>query len=245
MSAGPPTVGFVTALQMERRWLDPEVDPRFVEVGGMGRERAEAASRLLLSRGATALVSWGVAGGLDPELESGTVVLADAVHASDDGPVMGDTSWRDRLVKLLGERVSNVTGSVVHADEILDSAAIKGQVFERTRASVVDMETLGVAGVAVEAGVSWIAVRVVTDNAGMSLPPAVTSVSDERGRLRPTGLARLVLSPWLWPDLSRLARANTAAARSMRELSRIAGADLAKVDDGRQSTITTGAGRGF
>jgi len=230
MSADTPTVGIVTALQMERRWLGFGVDPDRVEVGGMGRERAEAASRRLLSRGASALVSWGVAGGLDPRLESGTVVLANTVQPAHGAPVGGDASWRDQLQALIGGRVSTTVGAVFHADEILDTVAGKRRVFERWMSSIVDMETLGVARVAVEAGVPWIAVRVVTDDAGMKLSPEITGVSDDRGRLRPAMVARLVLSPWLWRDLFRLARANASAARSMREVSRIAGPDLAAID---------------
>ena len=74
-------LGIVAALEMEGRWI--LASEPLVEVSGGGEERARAAAHSLLERGASALVSWGVAGGLDPELEPGSVVLPDAVVHTD------------------------------------------------------------------------------------------------------------------------------------------------------------------
>jgi adenosylhomocysteine nucleosidase len=219
-------VGCVTALEMESGWLGDGNGVEIV-VGGMGRERAETAARRLVERGVGGLVSWGVAGGLDPALEAGTVVLADAVVVEDGSMASTDAGWRRRLEAELDGRLPSITGTLYHSDEILSSVEEKRTVRDRWPAVAVDMETAAVAGVAHAAGLPWIAVRVVTDTASMSLPPAVTAGGGADGRLRPAAIAGLILSPWVWPDLARLARASRAAARSMRRVWSLTGPDLA------------------
>lgn len=226
MSIDSPKVGFVTALEMESRWLGDSDDLELV-VGGMGRERAERAARQLVARGVDGLVSWGVAGGLDPALEAGVVVLADAIMRSDGSALSSDAEWRHRLETDLDGHVPVSTGSIVHSDRVLSSVQAKNEIRERSGAVIVDMETAAIANVAVESGLPWLAVRVVTDTASMSLPPTVTASSGDDGRLRPAAIARLALSPRIWPDLVRLANSTRAAARSMRLLWSLAGPDLA------------------
>jgi adenosylhomocysteine nucleosidase len=227
MTLRPPTVGFVAALEMEGRWLEGVVERRLVAVGGVGWRRAEVAARRLLDRGATALVSWGVAGGLDPGLQPGSVVLVDAVHSGEDAELGSDNGWLSALRSSLGDRVPVSVGALRHTDRVVRSVADKGTIRGERGASVVDMETLGVAGVAVEAAVPWIAVRAVADTAAMCLPPAITDITDETGRIRPVPVLRLVVRPWHWLDLVRLGRASAAAGRSMKAVVATAGAGLA------------------
>jgi len=201
-------------------------------VGGIGRARAENAARRLVARGVDGLVSWGVAGGLDPALEAGTVVLAETVLQQDGSTVPSDARWRGRLERRIVDGVPATTGPLFHSDEVLSSVAQKRAIWERWAASVVDMESAAIAAVAREAGLPWLSVRVVTDTALVSLPPAVTASSGDDGRLRPAGIARLVLRPWLWQDLVRLAGSTRVAARSMRTVRSIAGPDLALAEIG-------------
>lgn len=226
MSDCLPRVGFVTAMEMERAWLGESTDLEVV-VGGMGRQRAEKAARRLANRGVDGLVSWGVAGGLDPALDAGTVVLADAVLEIDGSTISADDAWRNRLTATIDGHVPVSSGSIVHSDEILESVERKRRMRKRWGAAAVDMETAAIAVVAEESGLPWLAVRVVTDTATMSLPPAVAATGGADGRLQPAAIAKLVLSPRIWPDLYRLAGSSRAAARSMRRLWSLAGPDLA------------------
>jgi adenosylhomocysteine nucleosidase len=230
MSEPPPKIGIVAALEMEGRWLGDSSGNRLILVGGMGRERAEAAARQLLESGATALVSWGVAGGLDPALASGTVVLADQVLCSDGSVRESHPRWRTELRSLIETRVHTVVAPLFHSEQLVSSVTQKGRLRDRWRASAVDMESDGVGRVADSAGVPWLAVRAVTDTATFEVPEVAVSVCGENGRLRPGAVAGLVLRPWLWHTLTRLAGATRAAARSMRRLDSIAGPDFALGD---------------
>ena len=228
MSGKPPTIGIVTALEMERGWIGSAV---MFEVSGMGRARAEAATTRLLDRGATAVVSWGIAGGLDPDLEPGTVVIPEFVVDADEGPRYADAGWRNRLLVRIEKLVPISGDPMFHADDVVTSPARKNELHERWDAAAVDMESAGIARVAQGAGVPWIIIRVVGDVADQALPKAVTELSDENGRLRAGAVAGLVLRPRLWPTLLALGRANAAAGRSMRRVWEAAGPDLALGED--------------
>jgi len=230
MSRDQPTLGIVTALEMERRWIGSTNDTA-IQVGGVGRVRAEAAATRLLNRGASALVSWGIAGGLDPSLEPGTVVVPELVLGSQGGFLRVDVDWRDRLLARIGDRVPTSLGSVLHADEVIASPRGKRELYERWRAAAVDMESAGVARVAEDAGVPWLVLRAVADTADRELPMSVTRVSDDSGRLRLGAVVGLVVRPALWPALIALGRANAAAGRSMRRVWAVAGPDLALDED--------------
>ena len=91
--------GVVAALGAEARTLGRPVrrsdglfaagDGILMAVSGMGCPAAAAAARRLLDAGATALVSWGMAGGLDPKLTAGTICLPRSVVTVDAIPVFG------------------------------------------------------------------------------------------------------------------------------------------------------------
>jgi hypothetical protein len=221
----PGVPGIVAALRMERRWIEDPETP--VEVSGVGFRRAESAARRLLDRGATALVSWGVAGGLDPDLRVGTVVLPDAVVEPDGSYRKTDLEWRDRLLARVGGRVVTATSPLFHAVKVITEPADKLEIYRRTGAGAADMESAAVAAVAAEIGAPWIAVRVVVDAADVRLPDFALSLCEEGGRLKSSVFLWLVLRPGKWPGLFALARANAAAARSMRRVWSIAGPDLA------------------
>lgn len=218
-------LGIVAALEMERRWTG--IPEPLIEVSGAGEERAEAAARRLLDRGATALVSWGVAGGLDPDLKPGTVILPDTVIRPDGSGLGADLEWRDRLLARVRGRVETSTMQLFHTVSVIASVNEKCVLRERFGAVAVDMESGAVAAVAEETGIPFIAVRVVIDAADVQLPKAALTMCDERGRLKTSSLFRFVLRPGEWGTLIDLARANAAAARAMRSVWTCGAPDLA------------------
>jgi adenosylhomocysteine nucleosidase len=218
-------LGIVAALAIERRWITGSVP--LVEVSGIGRRRAEDASRRLLDRGAAALVSWGMAGGLQSNLCAGTVILPDSVVEADGSRIRTDLEWRDRLLVRIDGRVASSTAPLAQAAMAVVSPEQKLEIRLRTGAGAVDMESAAVAEVATSAGIPWIAVRVVADTADVRLPEAALQVYDEEGRLKRGVLLRLVARPWTWSGLVALGRAGVAAGRSMRRVWTLAGPDLA------------------
>lgn len=173
-----------------------------------GRHAADAALALHAG-GAAALLSFGTAGGLDPALRPGTLVMATAV--------MG-TSSRFRLPAPheLGAALGAVTGAVLTVDAPLATAAAKTRARE-TGAVAVDMESARVAEVGARLGLPVLVVRAVTDPAGRRLPGFAAEAVDEAGRLRPWRIARALLTtPGDWPATARAAGDGRRAATALR-----------------------------
>jgi hopanoid-associated phosphorylase len=122
----------------------------------------------LIDRGATALLSLGIAGGLAPGLPTGAVVVATSVVVR-TGSIATDEGWRARLTRGISGAIS---GTVLGADRTIARAQQKAELFARTGALAVDLESGGVARVAKDAGVPFAVVRAIADPASSDLPPA-------------------------------------------------------------------------
>jgi adenosylhomocysteine nucleosidase len=213
--------GVVAALSAEARTLGTLVkrddglwnsrDGTLIAVSGVGGAAAALAARALLDAGAHALVSWGMAGGLDPRLAAGTVCLPSVVMSQDGASFSTDTHWRELLRAAIGARQPVVQGKLLTCPEALADAQGKAAAFHDTGALVVDMESTAVAEVAASRGIPFIAVRVVVDTATDSLPPSVVRASSA-GQVNLARLIRgLIASPREIPALLRLAARYRAA----------------------------------
>jgi adenosylhomocysteine nucleosidase len=224
------TAGVVAALDMEARSLGPRTrrrdglfevgDGTLVAVSGMGRAAAVAAAGALVDAGATALVSWGLAGGLDPRLQAGTICLPSAVVARDAATFATDVHWREILAAAISQHLRVVSGTLLTSAAAIEDVAAKAAAFAETGAVAVDMESAGVAQIAASKRLPFVAVRAIVDTAGDTLPPAVLAAGTE-GRMR---LARLlfgiVRSPREIAAVMRLAQRYRAASRALGAVAR-------------------------
>ncbi len=239
----PRLVGVVAALPREAECLTHAPTPllRATPVTpelsvcrcGVGERRAEVACHQLLAAGATALVSWGVAAGLDPALAPGSlVVTAQVVTGDSNGTATAvpatsvSQRWAERVVARLRPRAPVSTGPIAHADRMLETTDAK-RGLARTGAVAADMETRGVATVADSGGVPWIAVRAIADASDTALPASVLGAVDESGRVQPGRLlAALARHPRELAMLPPLARGFGAALRALRSAVDITDATL-------------------
>ena len=221
--------GVITGLLSEAECLtELPADRRpAVKCAGVGAERARNAARALLSEGCDGLVSFGVAGGLDPALVPGSIVIADGVRAPDGGRIPTDTPWADGLAKVLGGRVAVTRAPVAGSDTVLASAAGKRELRGSTGAAAVDMESHAVGEVAAAAGIRFLAVRAIADPAARAIPPWVLKGVAEDGGLRPAAvIAPLLARPWMVWALIGLARENGKALGSLRRVAALGGPRL-------------------
>ena len=224
------TAGVVAALDLEARSLGSRTrrrdglfeagDGTLVAVSGMGRAAAVAAAGALVDAGAMALVSWGLAGGLDPALQAGTICLPSMVVSRDGATFATDLHWREILTAAIGERLRVVSGKLLTSAVAIDDVAAKAAAFGETGAVAVDMESAGVAEVAALNALAFVAVRAIVDTAGDTLPPAVMAAGTDG----PVRLARLILgiaaSPRQIAPLLRLAIRYRAATRALGAVAR-------------------------
>jgi nucleoside phosphorylase len=112
-----------------------------------------------------------------------------------------------------------VTGDGIHTSaEAALTPERKAELFCRTGARVVDMETAIVRRWAEAAGVPFIAIRAVSDAADEAIDPGVLALVDEVGRPRAFAVARYLLSrPSGIRRLLRLGAASRAAGERLGE----------------------------
>ncbi len=180
--------GIVCGMASEVRALGRRAnDPRIgIGISGARPGRAEAEARRLVAEGCRALLSWGVAGGLDPALAPGDLVIPAEVVAEDGG------SWPaspDLCAAVAAGVPSPLRGQgggrrLLGLDRMVLSAAEKAALFERTGAVALDMESHRVALVTAAAGLPFLAVRAIGDPAGRALPALAARALGEDGRPR-------------------------------------------------------------
>ena len=224
-------VGIVSALAAEARHLGPTTrrhdalaslaDGTLMVLSGIGGSAAACGARALIDAGATALISWGMAGGLDPALACGTIFLPSEVISGDGAAVMTARYWRERLSAALAVHHPVACGKLLTSSRALASAAAKAAAFRETGAAAVDMESLAIAEVARSHELPFIAVRVIVDTAADIVPQAVIAASDSSGHLQIGRLiAALAATPGDLAALIRLVPRYRAASRSLRAVAR-------------------------
>jgi adenosylhomocysteine nucleosidase len=204
---------FITGLTAEARLLTRS--PADVRVGGGTAEGAAREAASAISDGARALVSFGLAGGLDPALQPGAILRPARIF------------WRDQVFTsdpaLMAALGGQTCESVLAADAALMSARDKLAAHERSGAAAVDMESGAVAEQAARHGVTFAVLRAVCDGAGEDLPPAALLALDASGKIRILRVAHSVVRhPAQVPALLALAsHAGAARAALAQEIARI------------------------
>ncbi|MFQ5566335.1 MAG: adenosylhopane nucleosidase [Paracoccaceae bacterium] len=222
-----PALGIVCGMASEvralGRWAD---DPRIaIGISGARPERAEAEARRLTAAGCRVLMSWGVAGGLDPALVPGDLIVPAEV-ADEAG-----TTWamsnaviarldrklqKDRMPG--SSRGMTGTGAILGLDRMVPGAAEKASLHARTGAVAIDMESHRVARVAAEAELPVLVLRAVGDPAGRALPALAARAlgADGQPRIGPV-VAGLLRRP---RDIGALLRVRRDAEAALAALAK-------------------------
>ncbi len=223
-------IGIVAALAAEARTLGPTTgirrglaalaDGTLLVVSGIGAGAAAQAAGNLVTAGATGLVSWGVAGGLDPSLRAGTVLLPAEVVSREGALFSTAQAWRERVSVALVAQRPRSGGRLLSSERVMETPAEKSEAFLRTRAAAVDMESLAIAEVAAASGLPFLAIRVIIDGATDVLPRAVTAAS-RSGRVQIWRMLRLIVfAPADLAALFTLARRYATARRALAAVAR-------------------------
>ncbi len=127
------------------------------------------------------VISFGVAGGLDPTLKSGDVVVATEV-LSGDGRWLAGLSLNDDLIDSVGLKSRRIVrGRLAGAEEVIVARHVKAALHSETGAAAVDMESHIAAEYAAKAGLPFAALRVVSDPAHRALPPLAMAAIKPNG----------------------------------------------------------------
>jgi adenosylhomocysteine nucleosidase len=199
-------IGFVTGLTAEMALL--KGTPYRAAAGGGTPEGAADAATRLIAEGAEALISFGLAGGLNPALAPGATLVPERV-VEGGGSYVCDSAL---LVWLGGATCAALLAGVA----IAVTAAEKAMLFTQTGADAIDLESGAVARIAAGAGIPFAVLRVVCDPAGRDLPPAALVALNAKGRIGGVRvLASVLRRPGQVAGLVRLAGDAAAARRAL------------------------------
>ena len=183
-------------------WAAAGVSVR-VGVSGARPAEAERIAARFAAEGARLLLSFGIAGALDPTLAAGDIVIASRIDdAGRSHPCIGlalpsRPSWRE--------------GPVHGSDRLIGDPAEKA-LLATGGALAVDMESHRVARIACGAGIPVAAIRAISDSSVQSVPAFVAGAvrADGTPRFAPV-LAGLARDPRTLGDLIALRRGTNAA----------------------------------
>lgn len=156
------------------------------------------------------VISFGIAGGLDPALAPGALVVAGSVvgpagHFAADGP------WSQNLACALPDAS---LGRLLGLDMAAVDPAAKAQLFLDTGAASVDMESHIAASVASRHGLPFAALRAIADPAGQRVPASAIAGLQPDGQTDVAAVMKSLLhNPGDLPALFHVAR-HAARARS-------------------------------
>lgn len=129
------------------------------------------------------VISFGVAGGLDPSLKSGDVVVATEVLAGDTRWLAGLALNEELIASVALGRRRVVRGGLAGVEQVVAARALKAALRSETGAAAVDMESHIAAAYATEAGLPFAALRVISDPASRGLPPLAMSAIKPNGKI--------------------------------------------------------------
>jgi adenosylhomocysteine nucleosidase len=179
-----------------------ELPSALLAIGGIGRNNAQRAAELAVREaGPTLLVSAGIAGALTPHLKAGDIVRV-----------------RDVVDEATGEHYATIGGDAV----LVTSSRVAGIQGKRRlaalyAASAVDMEGAAVARVAKERGISFAALKAISDELDFPMPPLGQFV-DARGQFHELAFAGFVaVRPKWWLPAVRLANNSQLAVRNLAD----------------------------
>ncbi|HEY2177197.1 MAG TPA: hypothetical protein VGH15_01320 [Caulobacteraceae bacterium] len=176
-----------------------------VVIGAKGLDAA-------LADGATGVMSFGLCGGLDPNLKVGDTVIGTGVVSGEDRYEAG-SAWTRQIASALPHATH------VHfaaSDTIVGSSGEKAALRAQTGAGAVDMESHLVAQAAEKAGIPFAIVRTVSDPAHHELPHAAKAGFKADGVVDVAAvLGALVRRPHELPSMVSIARAAGHAFKAL------------------------------
>jgi len=190
---------------------------------GIGPEAAAAAARAVLHQEATALaISAGFAGALMPGATVGDVIVATSVVSG-----RFDGSWTqsggsivcEERVRRSVETAATEMGVVVQSGPVLSLSSVvcravdKQDLYHRTGAVALDMESAAIGKVAQSHGIPFAVIRTVSDVADEDLPLDFNVFLKPWGWVR--GIGAMIINPSSFIGLNRLRHQSWVAAERL------------------------------
>jgi adenosylhomocysteine nucleosidase len=212
------TIGLIAAMPQEskallrciKRWKSTTVGPFrgalfqlmdrdcLLVTSGMGLMRAmDAACALLAATSPTLLISFGIAGAVNADLQIGDVVVARSSCMLEKGlpgksqPLasLSDSAWNAAARILQPEGAHLVQGTAITTC----GSQVTPQKLGEIANPVLEMETVGIAQIAAEKGIPLLSIRSISDDPQSPIPLDLEAVMDDEYNFRIGEMIKTVL----------------------------------------------------
>ena len=178
----------------------------------------------LIAKGASGIISIGIAAALDPVLKVGDCVIASSVSTAAGETFPCARAWSDALAN----KIKAHAGMIAASDQVIASAQDKARLHEQTGAIAADMESHIAARAARAANIQFAALRIISDRAQDALPPAAVAAMRADGSIDiGTVIGSLIAKPTQVGALMKAARDAEIAFRELLRCRRLLGPGLA------------------
>ncbi len=195
-----------------------------MSLSGANSERARELAFEAAKSAPQGLISFGIAGGLDPSLAPGTLVVPSEVATANEHRYTVTPEWHKATMTAAQAHGLHVcSGLLWGTSDVISSVEQKIKLRRSSDAVAADMESHAVAEAAQAHRLPFLVIRAVADPAHRHIPHAAQAAIGTDGKTHLTPILRgVVQNPGLLGDLMRLSvetmRARTALRRAAREL---------------------------
>ncbi len=193
--------------------------PGVTVVRGLNRRSYRQQLHEQARRGVCGIISFGVAGGLSPELRAGDIVVASSVVTA-AGEMRTCEKWSSSLLASLPQaRYLQVFGSQLPLLSVIEKQAL----WKATGSATVDVESSDAAAIAAYYRLPYAVLRIVLDPAHRAIPISALAGVDEDGNTDARAVAKILARrPRDLPGLLCLAsdtrKANISLHKARRQL---------------------------
>ena len=187
-----------------------------LRVIGVGKRLAQASVVKILDArswsSGDGLLLLGFAGGLDPALKVGDLLVPTSYYQESGAVLLADTEmWQHARLTAVESMIPVVQGNSLTVDQVVGASEDKRELYRQHQVSSVNMEDYWVAEVASRARVPFLSVRAVLDPVYQELPDYVQQLA---GRPVKAAVASALI-PWRIPTLVKLAGIRSSARASL------------------------------
>jgi adenosylhomocysteine nucleosidase len=192
---------------------------------GMGKERAENATRFVLERyPVTAIISLGFAGALSPELRIGDVVVCSTLHCGPGSeqeeqklePCAADANLLSLASQCPADRVARFSlGTGVTALQLDPDPERMQELRDTFNAHIIDMESYWIARMASARQIPFIAIRSISDTVEHSVQPFDRILAPDGSLLWKKAVLCFLVHPRYLMNVFTLFRNTRPAKRNM------------------------------
>ena len=199
--------------------------------GGPGPDRVSIICNQLERRDISGVVSFGIAGGLNPNYKTGSVLLPSNVLTSDKGSIPTNDCWRSSIAKNWPS--ANQQTLQLGVNEPVTDKVDKERLYRTHKAHAVDMESHIIGTYAQKRNIPFLILRSVADTSDTAIPEVALSGLDKNGKATPFKLIKKIFErPGDIKGLVTLAIQTNVALRELKKIPKqamIALCDISKI----------------